>query len=392
MQKQFLSFCFQVVWLRLKRDPTAENAGATLDRKVFEFVIFVYQLFFREVSSLEPFLEALPSLCVMLYLVPVEPSLFHSQWRQTNLIRAYGTLCFSMALFLKSGPCFFLQSKGPFSGICTWKFAVVFAVNAEALYCKIAWPKEPSTKMLNLFCVAGSTSLLSIFLIFKALGSWKRVFKAIATYPGLILLPTVGYFSFGKIQEKVSEPTLGLALSWKWTFVNMLMSLGVTTALHMHDMDQMNLGFFNMSIKESVDCGGVWRGLGWTEASYIREWTKDVLVSSFLTILLFWRQEPVFGVLLPELSEEPGGTWNMEPHHLTREGEIEPLVISSPVKYSRQAQAPCGKKIFFLQIGTEEKISEASLGHPRPHHVDHRGARHGKICQQSKILGPEYFS
>ena len=37
------------------------------------------------------------------------------------------------------------------------------------------------------------------------------------------------------------------------------------------------------------------------------------------------------------------------------------------------------KKNVFLQIGTEEKISEASLGHPRPHHVDHRGARHGKI-------------
>ena len=46
MQKLFLSFCFQVVWLRLKRDPTAENAGATLDRKVFEFVIFIDLEFF----------------------------------------------------------------------------------------------------------------------------------------------------------------------------------------------------------------------------------------------------------------------------------------------------------------------------------------------------------
>ena len=136
--------------------------------KFLNLSFFLINFFFREVSSLEPFLEALPSLCVMLYLVPVEPSLFHSQWRQTNLIRAYGTLCFSMALFLKSGPCFFLQSKGLFSGICTWKFAVVFAVNAEALYCKIAWPKEPSTKILNLFCVAGSSSLLSIFLVYKA--------------------------------------------------------------------------------------------------------------------------------------------------------------------------------------------------------------------------------
>ena len=60
MQKQFLSFCFQVVWLRLKRDPTAENAGATLDRKVFEFVIFIYQLFSGKLAVLSHFLRRCP--------------------------------------------------------------------------------------------------------------------------------------------------------------------------------------------------------------------------------------------------------------------------------------------------------------------------------------------
>ena len=339
MLKMYANICFplfgfQAVWLTLKRDPSAGKTRAKLD---------------REVSSLEPFLEALPSLSAMLYLVAVDPAFFSSCWSQANLIRAYGTMCFAMALFLKSGPCFFLQSHGLFSGICTWKFALVFLVNLQNMMCKIVWAKEPSTKILNMCCVAGLSSLLSVCLIYKALGSLRCALKTIATYPALVLIPVVGFFTFGKVQEKtISQPIHGLALSWKWTFVNMLMSLGVTTALHMHDMDQMNLGFFNMSIKESVDCGGVWRGLGWTEASYIREWTKDVLVSSFLTILLFWRQEPVFGVLLPELSEEPGGTWNLEPHHLTREGEIEPLVISSPVKYSRQAQAPCEKKMFLF--------------------------------------------
>ena len=145
--------------------------------------------------------------------------------------------------------------------------------------------------------------------------------KTIATYPALVALPMVSYFSFGKIQEKVSQPTLGLALSWKWTFVNMLMSLSVSTALHMHELTQRNLRFLFISVTGSVGPGVI------SEAAYIGEWSKDVLVSSFLTVLLYWRQEPVFGVLLPELTQEP---------HLMRQGELEPLGISSPAKYSRQ--------------------------------------------------------
>ena len=50
--------------------------------------------------------------------------------------------------------------------------------------------------------------------------------------------------------------------------------------------------------------------------------------SYFLMVLLFWRQEPVYGVLLPGPSEEP---------HVMRHGELEPLVQSAPAKYSRQA-------------------------------------------------------
>ena len=145
--------------------------------------------------------------------------------------------------------------------------------------------------------------------------------KTIAAYPALVVLPIVSYFSFAKIQEKVSQPTLGLALSWKWTFVNMLMSLSVTTALHMHEMTQANLSFLHMSVTESVP------SRGWSsQATYIGAWTKDVLVSSLFTILLYWHQEPVYGVLLPELTQEP---------HVMKQGEVKPLGISSPAKYSR---------------------------------------------------------
>ena len=316
-------------------------------------------------TSLEPCLEALLSLWAMLYLVSVEPSFFDSYWSQINLIRAYGTMCFTMALFLKGGPCFCLQRQGLFSGICTWRFAVVFIVNTEALHCKISWAQEPSTKILNLVCVASLSALLSVCLIYKALGSWSCALKTIATYPALVVLPIVSYFSFGKIKE--NQPTLGLALSWKWTFVNMLMSLSVTTVLHMHELPYLNLKIVYKSVMD-VSPGGVLRDWN-TEAAYIAAWTKDVLVSSFLTILLYWRQEPVYGVLLPEQTEEP---------HVMRQGEVEPIGSSSPAKYSRQKGFKRKLICCLFQVGAEAEISEARFGLPYPPHPPHHGTPSSK--------------
>ena len=52
----------------------------------------------------------------------------------------------------------------------------------------------------------------------------------------------------------------------------MLMSFGVTTVLHMHDMEQINLRYLNMSVqKEVIDSPGAWWHMGWSQASYIRE-------------------------------------------------------------------------------------------------------------------------
>ena len=198
--------------------------------------------------------------------------------------------------------------------------------------------------------------------------------KTIATYPALVVLPIVSYFSFGKIQEKVSQPTLGLALSWKWTFVNMLMSLSVTTALHMHEMTQINLTFLHMSVTESVGSGGPSRGWS-SQATYIGAWSKDVLVSSLLTILLYWHQEPVYGVLLPELTQEP---------HVMKQGQVEPLGISSPAKYSRQTgfqRKSIYPPLFLhcgLQVGAEAEISEAPSSRPSPPDPDHHWTPCGK--------------
>ena len=206
---------------------------------------------------------------------------------------------------------------------------MVFIVNLQNIMCKIIWPREPSTKMLNMCCVAGLSSLLSVCLIYKAAGNWRGTLRTITTYPALVLFPIVGFFTFGKVQDKASQTSHGLALTWKWTFVNMLMSLGVTTVLHMHDMEQINLRYLNMSVqKEAIDSPGAWWHMGWSQASYIRDWTKNLAISVFLMVLLFWRMEPVYGVLLPELPEEP--------HVMTQDEELEPLVVAAPAKYTRQ--------------------------------------------------------
>ena len=148
----------------------------------------------------------------------------------------------------------------------------MFIVNLQNIMCKIIWPREPSTKMLNMCCVAGLSSLLSVYLIHKATGNWRGTLRTITTYPALVLFPIVGFFTFGKVQDKASQTSHGLALTWKWTFVNMLMSFGVTTVLHMHDMEQINLRYLNMSVqKEVIDSPGAWWHMGWSQASYIRE-------------------------------------------------------------------------------------------------------------------------
>ena len=73
-------------------------------------------------------------------------------------------------------------------------------------------------------------------------------------------------------------------------------------------------------------------------------------------VLLFWRKEPVYGVLLPELPEEP--------HVMTQDEELEPLVVAAPAKYTRQVvsfereQA----KLFFYRSDLKRRYMKLLLG------------------------------
>ena len=80
-----------------------------------------------------------------------------------------------------------------------------------------------------------------------------------------------------------------------------------------------------------------------------------------------WRKEPVYGVLLPEIPEEP--------HVITQDEELEPLVVAAPAKYTRQVVSFERElaKLFFLQVGPQAQIHEAPVGNRLPHCFDHRG-------------------
>ena len=83
----------------------------------------------REVLSLESYLEALPSLGVLAYLAKVYPEFLRSKLGLASFYRPFIQTCFTMTLFLKSGPCFILSSRGLFGGILTWRFFAIVALN-----------------------------------------------------------------------------------------------------------------------------------------------------------------------------------------------------------------------------------------------------------------------
>ena len=87
---------FQAIWLTLQQDPRAGKARATLDREVnchFFLSGPPWKTKISKVSSLEPYLEALPSLLAMIYLKSVDPGFFSSSWSQVSLIKSCLTIC-----------------------------------------------------------------------------------------------------------------------------------------------------------------------------------------------------------------------------------------------------------------------------------------------------------
>ena len=267
----------------MKRDPDAGKVRETLD---------------REVSSLETYLEALPSLGVMMYISLTEPHIFYSTGNRINLTRTYWVTCFTMTLFLKGGPCFFIPREGYLSGIATWRFAAVFLVNMYGLHSKIAWPREGFNLVANIFCVYLSSAIIALSSLCQALGGLQNTARMVVNYPALVILPIFGYFTFGKIHQ--CPDTRGVALNWNWTLVNMLASLALTTALGLLDLSQSQAHLRSDLIWVTEYPGSEHFLREWTYASYVSA-AVLIVVSVFLTLLLYWHQNQEYGVLLPHL-------------------------------------------------------------------------------------------
>ena len=113
------------------------------------------------------------------------------------------------------------------------------------------------------------SAVLAFFSLYKALGSWKNVSTIVVRYPALLILPIVGYFVFGPTERALPQNFSGVAINWKWTFVNMAASLSLTTCFGFLDLTQPHVRALHLWVTDFSGCHQYFRGC--TYSSYILE-------------------------------------------------------------------------------------------------------------------------
>ena len=170
----------------------------------------------REVACLGSYLEALPSLGVLTYLARVYPE-FHNSLGLVNYYKSFTQTCFTMTLFLKSGPCFILPDTGLFGGILSWRFIAIFVLNQCSF--KIKFLCE--TFIANATCVSSLGVVLGLVSIHRAVGNWRTVFSLILKFPPLLILPVFGFATFGPAPEgETRGEGAGIVVSKSWIRLN----------------------------------------------------------------------------------------------------------------------------------------------------------------------------
>ena len=217
--------------------------------------------FESEITSLEAYLEAAPSVFVMFVAFAtthfdienekglIGESLFLFR---TTFLMSLLTSSLGVTKYLLIGPCRIIPNNGLLNGMLTWKFFLTFFTVLFSFASKIfthapyfAWIVGP--KFLNLsyilsFSIAITVSTLpqltmAIALIWHGSEFINDFFKTILHHPQLLFLPVLTYFTIGprKMSCLIKPPrrkTTQLALSPQFTICNMV----VTTAT--------NLGFY----------------------------------------------------------------------------------------------------------------------------------------------------
>ena len=162
----------------------------------------------REVLSLESYLEALPSLGVLAYLKRANPE-FLDRLGLFSFYRPFLQTCFTMTLFLKSGPCFILPRKGFFGGIFTWRFIAIFCLNQLSFNLKFVESQfDGKTYIANAACVSTFGIILGLVSIYRTVGSWKTVIGLVVKFPPLLFLPVFGFVTFGVTPKGETQHSL----------------------------------------------------------------------------------------------------------------------------------------------------------------------------------------
>ena len=292
----------------------------------------------REVGGLEPFLEAIPTAfvvyCISYYRFS-EPELWDGVGGWFPFFVGYYGACLAMTLFLKGGPCFILPSKGLATGILTWRFATVILTIAITIYSKIMLMNLSLNSFVTYACSICSLSmLLALVPLRQAAGSWRKVLSLTTSYPALLLLPMFSYFTFAA--HNTADGVAGLVLSWKWTWINMLLSFVGTTLrmlLSMAEAETASLCRMIAFPPPAPPNPSTFSPLFlWALPLDLSSPEDPIYIclaftcASMLLTLLLSRLELKYGVLLPDDPHSP---------HFLEEGLVVALASPAPALYSR---------------------------------------------------------
>jgi len=204
----------------------------------------------RDISCLEPFLEAVPTTYILL-------AIYYRDYRIFGQLNEYNFLgiskftmfwitfsisvfsgSFGMAKFLKLGPCRIVPSDKWSLGFFLLFLSIATTLVGKSLVLAFTIGDAKSNdyimRCINWICLCLLPQLLLAMLVLMTTQGWKNTVNLIWRYPALILIPVFSCWTIGPVSEsstsnlccgscKTSDSTVGV--SFTFTFVNFLITL-----------------------------------------------------------------------------------------------------------------------------------------------------------------------
>jgi len=220
----------------------------------------------REVSEVEVFIEAVPSVFVMTFFIIFgsvlgKSFIFHAEYNEkaADLLQAlvFGegvkknlfyvtyftsilTASLGIAKCLKVGPCRILPEGGALGGLGTGRFLLILFSVALTLICKIVLvflliqEFQVYHNLARQICITFSLMIFpQLLLAFVSLCRDFTIIPTILSHPSLLLLPVFSYFTFASgsptllsncLRRQGEEKDLQIHFSHSWTLANIVLS------------------------------------------------------------------------------------------------------------------------------------------------------------------------